>query len=149
MSARRLIPIAVAVVSLTAAGTALAASASIDSEITVSPRTTVASAPDKSPIDFAGAHDARRGKPLPKGNVVVGRAVKLTRGSEVAYATLTMTCPSGKALRTLGRTGDVAPQVLHPVHYVGKRSVSVLVDYDASKVKVGQSAEGTVLALCR
>jgi hypothetical protein len=148
MSARRFLPIAAAAVCLAAAGTAVAATSGADSTITVSPRTTVASAPDNSPIDFAGASDARRGKPLPKGNVVVGRAAKFERGSEVAYATLTMSCPSGKALRTLGRTGGVAPQVMHPIHYVGKRSVEVLVTYDASKVKVGDTADGTVLALC-
>jgi hypothetical protein len=149
MTVRRFLPISVAVLSLAVAGTALAASAGTDSEITVSPRTTVAKAPGSSPIDFAGAPDARRGKPLPSGNVVVGRKVSFTRGDEVAFASLTMRCPSGTSLRTLGRTGDVGPQVERPIHYVGRRQVNVLVDYDARRTKVGQSVEGTVLALCR
>src|SRR5215217_1882583 len=91
------LPIAVAGLSLAAGGTALAASAGTDNQISVSPRTTVASAPADSPIDFAGASDARRGKPLRAGNVVVGRAVQFTRGTEVAYASLTLRCPAGKA----------------------------------------------------
>ena len=99
MTVRRFLPIAVAALSLAVAGTALAAAAGTDSQITVSPRTTVAKAPDNSPIDFAGARDARRGKPLASGNVVIGRKVSFTRGDEVAYASLTMRCPSGKTLR--------------------------------------------------
>jgi hypothetical protein len=149
MTVRRFLPIIVAVLSLAVAGTALAATAGTDSEIIVSPRTTVAKAPDNSPIDFAGASDARRGKPLPSGNVVVGRKVRFTRGDEVAYASLTMRCPSGKSLRTLGLTGDVAPQPMRPLHYVGRRQVDVLVTFNAHRTKVGQSVEGTVLALCR
>jgi hypothetical protein len=149
MTVRRFLPITVVALSLAAAGTALAAGAGTDTQISVSPRTTVAKAPADSPIDFPGARDARRGKPLPSGNVVVGRAVRFTRGSEVAFASLTMRCPAGKVLRTLGRTGDVAPQDPRPVRYVGRRSVEVLVDFDARRVEVGQTAEGTMLALCR
>src|SRR3954454_3402329 len=149
MSARRFLPIVtLAAVSLAAGGTALAASTGTDSAITVSPRTTVASAPANSPIDFPGARAARAGKPLPSGNVVVGRAVKFTRGSDVAYADLTLRCPAGKTLRTLGRLGAVGPQVVRPLHYVGRRQVEVLVTYNAKAVKVGQSVEGTALALC-
>lgn len=99
--------------------------------------------------DFAGAKDARAGRPLPAGNVVVGRVVRFTRGSELAYAAITMRCPAGKVLRTLGQTGDVGPQVLRPLRYTGRCSVDVVVDFDARRVKVGQTAEGTVLALCR
>jgi hypothetical protein len=149
MSARRFLPIAsIAAVSLAAGGTALAASAGTDSAITVSPRTTVAAAPANSPIDFPGARDARAGKPLPAGNVVVGRAVKFTRGTEVAYAGITVRCPVGKSLRTLGSLGAAAPQVLRPLHYVGRRQVDVMVTYDARTAKVGQTVDGTVLALC-
>jgi hypothetical protein len=150
MTVRRFLPIYIAAgLSLAVAATALAASAGTDNEITVSPRTTVAEAPADSPVDFAGAKDARRGQPLPVGNVVVGRVVRFTRGSEAAYASMTMRCPSGKSLRTLGLTGDVGPQPMRPLHYVGRRQVDVLVTFDAHKTKVGQSVEGTVLALCR
>jgi hypothetical protein len=149
MTVRRYLPIAVAVLSLAAGGTALAATtAGTDSQISVSSRTTVAKAPDNSPISFAGAPDARRGKPLKSGNVVVGRTVKFTRGSEVAFAAITMRCPAGTTLRTLGQTGHVAPQVVRPLRYAGHKQVDVTVDYDAKRVKVGDNAEGTVLALC-
>jgi hypothetical protein len=149
MTVRRFLPIAVAALSLAVAGTALAASASTDSEISVSSRTTVAQAPDTSPISFAGARDARRGKPLASGNVVVGRKVQFTRGSEVAYASMTMSCPAGTTLRTLGLTGDVAPQPERPLDYAGHKQVDVLVTYNAHAAKVGQNVDGTVLALCR
>jgi len=149
MTVRRFLPIYIAAgLCLVLAATALAASAGTDNEISVSPRTTVAKAPADSPIDFAGARDARRGEPLPLGNVVVGRVVRFTRGSEAAYASLTMRCPAGKSLRTLGNTGDVGPQVLRPLHYAGRRQVDVLVTFDAGRTKVGQSVDGTVLALC-
>lgn len=148
MTVRRFLPIAVAALSLAVAGTALAASTGTDSEISVASRITVAKAPDKSPIDFAGAPDARRGKPLASGNVVVGRTVRFTRGSEVAYASLTMRCPAGTTLRTLGVTGDVGPQPERPLDYAGHQQVDVLVTYNAHKTKVGGDVEGTVLALC-
>jgi hypothetical protein len=149
MTVRRFLPIYIAAgLSLVLAATALAASAGTDNEISVSPRTTVATAPADSPIDFAGAKDARSGNPLPVGNVVVGRVVHFTRGSETAYASMTMRCPAGKSLRTLGLTGKVAPQPLHPMHYVGHRQVDVLVTFNAHETKVGQSVEGSVLALC-
>jgi hypothetical protein len=149
MTVRRFLPIYIAAgLSLALAATALAASAGTDNEISVSPRTTVAQAPADSPIDFPGAKDARHGKPLPAGNVVVGRVIRFTRGSEAAYASMTMRCPAGKRLRTLGLTGDVVPQPMRPLHYAGRRQVDVLVTFDAQKTKVGQSVEGTVLALC-
>jgi hypothetical protein len=150
MTVRRYLPIAVAGLTLAVGGTALAASAAgTDSQITVSSRTTVAKAPDNSPISFGGAPDARRGKPLKSGNIVIGRHVQFTRGSEVAFASITLRCPSGSALRTLGRTGDVAPEVVRPLNYVGHKQVEVMVDYDARHTKVGDSVQGTVLALCR
>jgi hypothetical protein len=149
MTVRRFLPIYIAAgLSLLVAATALAASAGADNEISVSPRTIVADAPADSPIDFAGAKDARRGHPLPLGNVVVGRVVRFMRGSEAAYASMTMRCPAGKSRRTLGNTGDVGPQVLRPLHYVGRRQVDVMVTFNAQETKVGQSVEGTVLALC-
>jgi hypothetical protein len=67
----------------------------------------------------------------------------------VLLSLLPAALPPGKVLRTLGETGDVGPQVLRPLRYTGRRSVDVVVDFDARRVKVGQTAEGTVLALCR
>jgi hypothetical protein len=91
----------------------------------------------------------RAGKPIPSGYVLVGRHVKFTRGTEVGYGALTMRCPSGKTLRGLARQGQVGPQVYRDTNYPGKRSVDVIVTYDANRTPVGGTAEGTVLALCR
>ena len=134
-----------------AGGAVSAASAqSADSVVTVSPRSVVATAPANSPIDFAGVRSARRGRPLPADNIVIGRKVSMTRGSEVAYGALTLRCPADHPrLRSLGFTGQVAPQVLFPRNYAGKRSVNVMVTYNARTVPVGGTAQGTVLALCR
>jgi hypothetical protein len=143
--------IAIAVVGVVAGGaaTALAASAGTDSQVTISPRTVVASAGQTSPVDVGGVRAVRAGKPIPSGYVLVGRHVKFTRGTEAGYGALTMRCPSGKTLRGLARQGQVGPQVYRDVNYPGKRSVDLIVDYDANHTPVGGTAEGTILALCR
>jgi hypothetical protein len=146
---RILIALGVVGVVAAAAGTALAASQGTDSQVTISPRTVVASAGQTSPVDVGGVRAVRAGKPIPAGYVLVGRHVKFTRGSEVGYGALTVRCPSGKTLRGLARQGQIGPQVYRDVNYVGKRSVDVIVDYDANHTAVGGTAEGTVLALCR
>jgi hypothetical protein len=145
----RLLTTLVAVGSLAAAGTAVAADQSTPTTIEVAARTTVAAAPDKSPIDFAGVPATRRGKPLPSGYVVVGRKVSITHGTEVAYAALTIRCPAGKTLRGLGVTGQVAPQVQRPLDYAGKRAVEVIATFNPRVIAVGRTARGTVLAVCR
>jgi hypothetical protein len=117
--------------------------------ITVDSRTTVASAGDKSPIDFGGVPQARKGKPLPSGYVVVGRKVSIRHGTEVAYGYLTLRCPVGKTLRGLGLTGQVAPQVQRPRDYPGNPSVELLVTFNPRAIGVGKTATGTVLAICR
>jgi hypothetical protein len=132
-----------------AAGTALAASQGTDSQVTISPRTVVASAGQTSPVDVGGVRAVRAGKPIPSGYVLVGRHVKFTRGTEVGYGALTMRCPSGTTLRGLARQGQIGPQVYRDVNYPGKRSVDVIVDYNARETPVGGTAEGIVLALCR
>jgi hypothetical protein len=132
-----------------AAGTALAASQGTDSQITISPRTVVASAGQTSPVDVGGVPAVRAGKTIPAGYVLVGRHVKFTRGTEAGFGALTMRCPSGKTLRGLARQGQVGPQVVRDTRYSGKRSVALIVDYDANHTPVGGTAEGTVLALCR
>jgi hypothetical protein len=132
-----------------AAGTALAASQGTDSQVTISPRTVVASAGQTSPVDVGGVRAVRAGKPIPSGYVLVGRHVKFTRGTEVGYGALTMRCPAGKTLRGLALQGQVGPQVVRDTGYPGKRSVFVIVDYNTRITPVGGTAEGTVLALCR
>ena len=146
---RILIALGVVGIVAAAAGTALAASQSTDSQVTISPRTVVASAGQTSPVDVGGVRAVRAGKPIPSGYVLVGRHVKFVRGTEVGYGALTMRCPSGKTLRGLARQGQIGPQVYRDVHYPGKRSVNVIVDYDAKHTPVGGTAEGAVLALCR
>jgi len=146
---RILIALAVVGAVAAAAGTALAASQGTDSQVTISPRTVVAAAGQTSPVDVGGVRAVRAGKPIPAGYVLVGRHVKFTRGTEAGYGALTMRCPSGKTLRGLARQGNVGPQVYRDVNYPGKRSVNVIVDYDANHTPVGGTAEGTVLALCR
>jgi hypothetical protein len=146
---RILLALAVVGAVAAAAGTALAAEQGTDSQITISPRTVVASAGQTSPVDVGGVRAVRAGKPIPAGYVLIGRHVKFTRGTEVGYGALTMRCPSGKTLRGLARQGQVGPQVVRDTHYPGKRSVDLIVTYDANRTPVGGTAEGTVLALCR
>ena len=91
----------------------------------------------------------RAGKRIPARYVLIGRHVRFVRGTEAGFGALTMGCPAGKTLRGLARQGDVGPQVYRNVDYIGKRSVDVIVDYDANRTPVGATVEGTVLALCR
>ena len=144
---RILLALAVVGAVAAAAGGALAAEQGTDSQITISPRTVVASAGQTSPVDVGGIRAVRAGKPIPSGYVLVGRHVKFTRGTEVGYGALTMRCPSGKTLRGLARQGQVGPQVVRDTHYPRKRSVDLIVTYDANRTPVGGTAEGTVLAL--
>ncbi len=149
MLAHRLRAIAcAAVASLALAGTGSAiAAAGPDTTIAVSPRV-LTSAPAVSPADFAGVSKVRKGRRLPRNWVVVGRDVRITRGGEVAYAALRMTCPKGKTWRSGASTGDVGAGVLDRSAR-GKRSLLVMVTFSASDVRQGETAGGTVFALCR
>ncbi|HTN25611.1 MAG TPA: hypothetical protein VL120_16605 [Solirubrobacteraceae bacterium] len=113
--------------------------------MSVTPRTFIA-APQKSPIDFPGVSSARSGRPLAKGYVAVARGVSITRGDETAFAALRLTCPKGKTWRTGGSAGDVGFTVLDR-RVSGKRSVLVMAT--ARPQAVGETASGTVFALCR
>ena len=115
--------------------------------MSVSPRVLIA-APQDSPADFPGVAKARAGKPLPKGYVAVGRDVRITRGAEAAYAALRMTCPRGKTWRTATAAGDVGLTVLDRM-VSEKRSVLVMATYDTRTTALGQTAAGTIYALCR
>ncbi len=105
-------------------------------------------APQKSPVDFPGVAKARAGTPLTRGYVAVGRDVRLTRGGEPAYAALRMTCPRAKTWRTATATGDIGLTVLDRV-VSKKRSVLVMASYDTRTTALGQTAAGTLYALCR
>jgi hypothetical protein len=134
---------------IAAAGTAIASSSGSDSQVTISPRAVVAVAGQPSPVDVGGVRAVRAGQLIPARYVLIGRHVRFVRGTEAGFGALTMRCPAGKTLRGLARQGGVGPQVYRNVDYVGKRSVDVIVDYDANRTPVGATVEGTVLALCR
>lgn len=156
INARTAVAAAAIAATTAAGGTAFAQSqpapiqpAAGDSTVIVSPRTQIA-APANSPIDFAGVRSARRGKPLAAGYVVVSRHVKVTRGAEVAYGAMRMTCPKGKTLRSFGSTGSIGGNLATPsTKYVGKSSWLMMATYGGSQVKPGQAAEGNLLAICR
>jgi hypothetical protein len=131
---------------MAAGGVAVAADGGPTS-ISVSPRTLIA-APQDSPADFPGVAKARAGAPLPKGYAVVARDVRITRGGEAAYAALRMVCPRGKSWRTGTATGDVGLTVLDRT-VSKKRSVLVMATYGRSTTALGQTAAGTLYALCR
>ena len=118
-----------------------------DTTIAVSPRV-LTSAPAVSPADFPGVSKVRKGRALPRNWVVVGRDVRTTRGGEIAFAALRMTCPKGRTWRSGASTGDIGASVLDRSAR-GKRSVLVMATFSAADVREGESAGGTVLALCR
>jgi len=133
------------VASLGGAGLATA-EAPADTTISVSPRTFVA-APQRSPFQFPGVPGVAEGRALPKGYVAIARDVRITRGGETAFAAMRMSCPKGKTWRTGGASGDVGVSVLAR-RVAGKRSVLVLASA-APRVAVGDTATGTIHALCR
>lgn len=131
---------------LVSCATALAAATS-DTTIDVAPRVQTA-APAVSPATFPGVTGVREGTRLPRGWVVVGRDVKITRGDEPAFAALRMTCPKGKSWRSATTDGEIGVSVLDR-RARGKRSVLVMATFSTSAVAVGEVAAGTVYALCR
>ena len=130
-----------------AGGVAFASVGGGDTTISVSPRVLVA-APQDSPADFPGVGQARAGRPLPAGYVAVARDVRITRGGEAAYAALRMACPRGKTWRTGTATGAIGLTVLDRT-VSKKRSVLVMATFDARTTALGQTAAGTIHALCR
>lgn len=127
----------------TGAGVAVAQDTAAPTTVSISAAKQV-KAPAVAPFDAPGVRAIRRGKPLPAGYVLVGRDVSITIGKERAYGAARFTCPAGKRLRTAGRTGQVAPQMVD-LDYVGKTTTRVLLD--ASRGAGTHS--GTVYAVCR
>jgi hypothetical protein len=149
MSSIRFTWVAAALAATAAAsgGAAIAiAEAPADTTMSVSPRTSV-TAPARSPIGFPGVPGVAAGRPLPKGYVAVARDVRITRGGETAFAAMRMTCPAGTSWRTGAVSGDVGVSVLDR-RSAGKRSVLVLASA-APRIAAGDTATGTVFALCR
>ncbi len=129
-------------------GAAALASASSDTTIDVAPRVQTA-APAVSPASFPGVTGVREGARLPRGWVVVGRDVRITRGTgEPAFGAWRMTCPKDMSWRSGTADGDLGLTVLSR-NARGKRSVLVMATFSTSAVAAGEVAEGTVYALCR
>lgn len=119
------------------------------------PQTTIAVAPrvlllrpDRSPVDFPGVARARAGEPLPRGYAAIGRGVRIERGRELAHGALRMVCPRGKAWRSGAADGALVLSVLDRV-VSGKRSVLVMAGVDTRTTSRGETASGTIYALCR
>jgi hypothetical protein len=129
------------------AGGAIAQSSGSDTTIAVSPRVLVA-APANSPVDFPGVGKVRSGKALPRGYAVAARDVRFVRGSQAASAAFRMSCPQGKTWRAGAASGDVHVAVLDRT-VSKKRAVLVMASFDATQTAVGQTAAGTIYALCR
>ncbi len=123
--------------------------------ISVGPRVQLA-AGATDPTDFPGVKD-RKGQPIPSQYRAIAYDVSITRGSVETYPAFTVRCPPGRKLVTFAATGSVAPQIVgftpfvrrRAFGYEGKASWGVIVDYDRRVTGVGQTASGTVYALCR
>lgn len=139
--------VAIGALAAAGAGWALAADSDPDTAIAVSPRVLLA-APQNSPVDFPGVAKARAGERLPRRYVVVARDVRFVRGGEVAYAALRMSCPKGKRWRTGAADGDIGVSVLDRT-VSKKRSVLVMASFSTAETAIGETAAGTVYALCR
>jgi len=75
--------------------------------------------------------------------------VRITRGGEVAFGALRMTCPRGKTWRSGRATGEIGASVLDRNARSGKTSVLVMATFTTRDVRMGETATGAVLALCR
>jgi hypothetical protein len=139
---------ACAAVASLALATSAFATASSDTTIAVAPRIELA-APTPSPVAFPGITRVREDEPLPRGWVVVRRDVQITRGGEVAFAAFRMTCPKGKRWRSGADEGDILASVLDRDPRARKQSVLVMARFTTSEVRVGETASGTIYALCR
>jgi hypothetical protein len=129
------------------AGGAIAQSSGPATTIAVSPRVLIA-APADSPADFPGVGKVRSGAPLLRNYAVAARDVRFVRGSEAASAAFRMSCPPGKTWRAGTASGDVDVAVLDRT-VSKKRPVLVVASFDAAQTAVGQTAAGTIYALCR
>lgn len=126
-----------------------AAEPAVDTRITVGPHT-ILSHPTKSPVDAHGIRGAiRRGKPIPSGYRIVGRAVSITLGAEDASTIIDLTCPRGTTHR------GVETEPLTQINYtvVGntyrdsdRRRVTVIVRSLRGR---DRTASGTVYLVCR
>jgi hypothetical protein len=93
-----------------------------------------------SPVSIPGT-GVKRGAKLPAGSRVIYRSVRLAKGQEPH---VTLTAPSGKALRGLADSGKVGFVLVGPKDYPGKAKVVVKA---FSAPKVTGDATGKIYAL--
>jgi hypothetical protein len=101
-----------------------------------------------APFDAPGVRSIRRGKPIPRGYVLVGQTVDVTRGTrggnaKSAGAALSFRCPGTKTLRTFGVVGNAG--FTAPTDYVRHRQTRVFSFAPPSLDR----ATGTLYAVCR
>jgi hypothetical protein len=128
-------------------GTGVAMAADGPTQVAVSDAPTL-SAGQPAPFDAPGVRSIRRGKPIPRGFVLVGQTVDITRGTrggnaKSAGAALTYRCPGTKRLRTFGVVGNAGFSA--PTDYVRHRRTSV---FSFAPPRLDH-ATGTLYAVCR
>jgi hypothetical protein len=141
----RLIAAIGCVAALGGAGAAMAADGPTQIAVADAPSIT---AGQTAPFDAAGVRAIRRGKPIPRGYVLVGQTVDITRGTrggnaKSAGAALSYRCPGTKRLRTFGVVGNAG--FFAPTDYVRHRQTSVF----SFAPPTLDHATGTLYAVCR
>jgi hypothetical protein len=101
-----------------------------------------------APFDAPGVRAIRRGKPIPRGYVLVGQTVDITRGTrggnaKSTGAALSYRCPGTKTLRTFGVVGNAGFSA--PTDYVRHRQTRVF----SFAPPTLDHATGTLYAVCR
>jgi len=122
------------------AGTAVAADGPTQIAVQAAP---TLSAGQTAPFDAAGVRPVRRGKPIPRGYVLIGQQVDVQRGARSAGAALLFRCPRGKTLRTFGVVGNAGFTATRD--YVRHRQTTVV----SFAPPTLEHATGTVYAVCR
>ena len=143
----RLIAAAGCVAALGGSGVAMAQDGTTPTRVAVTDAPTL-TAGQTAPFDAPGVRVIRRGKPIPRGYVLVGQTVDITRGTrggnaKSAGAALSFRCPGTKRLRTFGVVGNAGFSA--PTDYVRHRQAFV---FSFAPPRL-QHATGTVYAVCR
>jgi hypothetical protein len=128
-------------------GSGVAMAADGPTQIAVSDAPTL-TAGQVAPFDAAGVRAVRRGRPIPRGYVLVGQTVHIARGTrsgnaKSAGAALTYRCPGTKRLRTFGVVGNAGFSATSD--YVGHRQTRVF-SFAAPTL---DHSTGTLYAVCR
>jgi hypothetical protein len=128
-------------------GSGVAMAADGPTRVAVSDAPTL-SAGQTAPFDAPGVRSIRRGRPIPRGYVLVGQTVDITRGTrggnaKSAGAALSFRCPGTKTLRTFGVVGNAGFSA--PTDYVRHRQTRVF----SFAPPTLDHATGTLYAVCR